>query len=208
MSMTKFSTEAKVLPKLILRRHARLRIWSAVVMVLAPGVAFANGCQVLKGGGDPWDHLDQIVEVQSLTMMTVVRFDSTQRRGTIGAKRQKWTDDVPSDTLGVEKICDRIQVESAYPLDGPRDLPIAMLQGERLDQNVDLIEHPELKARLEREERLLTTKPGPAYLIAVDLDAQNWRQELFEKAVQIGEVDENRWMIGLPGGLHIVPLKP
>jgi len=189
-------------------KFVRRRLWSAVAIALAPSMALADGCLVLNDGSEPWDLLDQVVEVRSMTMMTVVRFDSTQRRGTIGAKRQAWTDDVPSDTIGVANICDRIQFESAYPLDGSGNLPITMLQGERLNLTFDLTNHPELKARLESDGRLLSTKPGPAYLRAVDLDAPNWRSELFEEVAQFGEVDESRWMIGLPGGLHIVPLKP
>lgn len=176
--------------------------------LMLPSVVLADGCDVLQDGSDPWDHLDQIVEVRAMTVMTVVRFDSTQRRGTIGAKRRKWTDDVPSTTIGVDGICDRVQLESAYPLDGPGDLPITMLQGERLDLNVDLAMFPELAARLEADGRLLATKAGPAYLVAVDLEAPNWRPALFEKVEQVGLVDESRWMIGLPGGLHIVPVKP
>ena len=108
-------------------RTAAFRV-SAVLLALFPGVALSEGCQLLQDGADPWDRLEQIVEVRSITMMTVVRFDSTRRRGTIGAKRQKWTDDVPSDTMGVGSICDRIQLESAYPLTGSEDLPIAMMQ--------------------------------------------------------------------------------
>ncbi len=208
MWMTGFLTEAMILLDRILAGLSRRSKWLAAAFALMPGLALADGCLILQDGSEPWDRLDQVVEVSSITMMTVVRFDSTQRRGTIGAKRQKWTDDVPSDTIGIENICDRVQFESAYPLDGPGDLPISMLQGERLNQTFDMTNHPDLKARLAGDGRLLNSKPGPAYLIAVDLAAPNWRQELFEKISAIGEVDENRWMIGLPGGLHIVPLKP
>ncbi|MEM7059465.1 MAG: hypothetical protein AAF557_17915 [Pseudomonadota bacterium] len=186
------------------RRHAPI----AALLAALSGAALAEGCLVLEDGSDPWDHLDETVEVRSMTVMTVVRFDSTRRRGTIGAKRRKWTDDVPSDTIGVQAICDRVQFETAYPFDGPGDLPIVMLQGERLNLSVDLGNHPELKIRLEAHERLLTTKPGPAYLTAVDLEAPDWRPKLFERMATIGQVDEDRWMIALPGGLHIVPLKP
>ena len=185
----------------------RRRLLAALLMILPASVS-AEGCGVLQDGSDPWDQLDQIVDVRSMTVMTVVRFDSTRRRGTVGAKRQKWTDDVPSDTMGAANICDRVQLESAYPLDGAEDLPIAMLQGERLNQAVDLVKFPDLKLRLESDERLVITKPGPAYLTAVDLSARDWRPDLFAQIAKIGEVDERRWMIGLPGGLYIVPLKP
>lgn len=177
-------------------------------VLLWPGAAWADGCLVLRDKGEPWDHIDTVVETRSITVMTVVRFDSTRRRGTIGAKRQKWTDDVPSDTIGTHGVCDRVQLESAYPLDGEKDLPIAMVQGERLNPAINLSKYPDLQSRLEADGRLITTIPGPAYLTAVDLDAPDWRPKLFKHVAQIGQIDEMRWMIALPGGLHLVPLKP
>lgn len=199
MSMTRFLTD-------VLARSGAV---AGVIAILVTNVneASADGCLVLASG-EPWDRLNQTVEVQSMTVMTVVRFDSTQRRGTVGAKRQSWTDDVPSDALGAQAICDRVQLESAYPLMGEQDLPITMLQGEWLSPSVDLTAFPDLKSRLEADGRLVTTKPGPAYLAAVDLEAPNWRPDLFAEVAQIGDVDESRWMIALPGGLHIVPLLP
>ena len=180
---------------------------SALLAVLGTGAVRADECALVSGERDIWDHEGSVVHVEAFRFVAVVRFDSTQRMTVAGAVPKRWVDDVPSDTMGVQAICDRVQLESPVPLQGDADTRIVMMQGERLRSDTEMSAFPDLSARIAEQDRLIVVPAGRVFVSAVQLDADEWRSTLLAKATAQGAIDPDRWMIGLPGGLYLVPLK-
>lgn len=178
-------------------------ILSSLVVLLS--TAGAKACDL----ADPplWESEGKVAAIDTFDFLAVVRFDTTQTSAAAAA-RQGWVDDVPSDTMGTEAICDRVQLETPLPMQGADDLPLTMMQGERLHPDTNLSSFTDLAGRIESEKRFVRTLPGPVFVGQVDLEDLEWRPKLLAAAANIGTIDTKRWMIGLPGGLYLVPLKP
>lgn len=182
-----------------------VRECSAVVLALALSSSVSLACDL--GSPSVWDSESTVTDIAAFDFVTVVRFDTTQRSSVDKATRQSWVDDVPSDTIGVAAICDRVQLETPLPLSGDTDLRLTMMQGERLHPDTDLEAFSALSKRVLEAGRFVKTKPGPVYVAQTDQSDPNWRPKLLAATEAAGDIDPDRWMIGLPGGLYLVPIK-
>ena len=186
----------------------RLRHW-ACLAVLIPGLAHADPC-ALVATGNIWDHEGSIATVTAISVLLVTRHESRQPLSGTAVDSTLWTDDVPSDTIGAEHICDRVQLETPLPFDTWDRHPIAMQQGERVPFGFDVAAHSSaLASRIEMDGRGVDLAAGRYFVSHVsDLEQPDWREELLAKAADAGEIDATRWVVGLPGALYLVPVTP
>ena len=183
---------------------------AAALLCLAPFLALtadarADSCAIASGDSVVWDHVGSVTDVNPMTVLLVTRFTTTQGKGPRNAKPELWTNDVPSDTLGAEAICDRVQLETPLAFDGPDQAPLILMQGERIPSDLDIA--PDLAARLQADNRQIQVPGGPAFVFQVeDLNSTTWRGEMLEAAKAIGRIDQERWVIGMAGALYLVPM--
>ena len=184
--------------------------WAALgLLCLLPGMALADPCALTEDPAAYGDGSGTVVEVRGFKWLAVTRFESPQGLGAQPVEPKLWTDDVPSATFGEDKICDRIQLESALPFSVEGDATLVMQQGERPLPDLDLAQYPELLKRLKASERIVDVPAGRYFAYQIpDFEAIEWREQLFSEAGKTGKIDPNRWVIALPGALYLVPLKP
>lgn len=177
-------------------------------MLACPAATRADNCALVPDG---WiaDHVGQIVEARAMTVLLVTRFKAASPADVPTAEAQRWADDVPSSTLGDSTICDAVQLESPVPLDQPSDRPLIMMQGERLPSGFNLpFRSPALAARIAADGRHVNVPAGQVYVYQVqNFDDMEWRSKVLREAARAGEIDRNRWMVGLPGALYLVPIR-
>lgn len=177
------------------------------LFVLVPGIAMADPC-ALVDEGTVWDHEGQITDIRAMTVLLVTRHRSRQPLAGSPVQSDLWTDDVPSDTLGAEFICDRVQLETPLPLNTWDKKPITMQQGERLVPGLDLAKSaPDLFKRVSSDSRMVALSAASYFVAHVqDLDDPDWRAELLARAADAGSIDTTGWIVGLPGALYLVPM--
>ncbi|MEM1298206.1 MAG: hypothetical protein AAGH68_02925 [Pseudomonadota bacterium] len=186
----------------------RTRHW-ACLAVLIPGLAHADPC-ALVDDGTIWDHEGSVVSVVAMTVLLVTRHESRQPLSGTPVESTLWTDDMPSDTIGAGNICDRVQLETPLPLNSWDRLEITMQQGERVPIGFDVAAHSgELAERIDADGRRVDLGPGRYFVWHVaDLEQPDWREDLLAKAGSAGKIDTSRWVVGLPGALYLVPVRP
>lgn len=186
----------------------RIRRW-ACLAVLIPGLAHSDPCALVTNG-TIWDHEGSVAPVSALSVLLVTRHESRQPLSENAVTSTLWTDDVPSDTIGAEHICDRVQLETPLPFYSREHQAITMQQGERVPPKLDIAAHSGgLAARIDAEQRRVDLPAGPYFVSHVpELERQDWREELLAKAAETGQIDVDRWVVGLPGALYLVPVKP
>lgn len=184
--------------------------WAALgLLCLLPGVALADPCALTKDPDAFGDGSGAIVELEGFQWLAVTRFESPQGLGSQPVEPKIWTDDVPSATFGEDKLCDRIQLETALPFSVDGDAMLIMQQGERPLPDLDLAGHPALLERLKSADRIVDVQGGTYFAYQIpDFEAVEWREQLFARAAAVGEVDPDRWVIALSGALYLVPIKP
>ena len=186
----------------------RTRHWASLA-ILIPGLAHADPCALTKDG-DIWDRDGTVVDVGPMSVLLVTRHESRQPLGGSPVNSMLWTDDVPSDTFGAANICDRVQLETPLPFDSWDRQEITMQQGERVPAGFDVAAHSgELAGRIVADSRRVDLAAGRYFVSHVsDLEHPDWRKELLAKAAEAGTIDVDRWVVGLPGALYLVPVKP
>lgn len=185
-----------------------MRTGLAGFVLALPGLAWAEPCALVPGTRTIWDHDGKVTDVAGMTVLIVTRHQSRQPLAGSPVDSQLWTDDVPSDTLGGDAVCDRVQLETPLPFNTWDKQPIAMQQGERMLPGIDIAaKAPDLARRIATDGRQVDLAPGSYFVSHVpDLDAPDWRDVLLERAAEAGQIDTGRWVIGLPGALYLVPL--
>ena len=186
-----------------------MRGWFAGLAFLIPGLVAADPCNLVAGSETIWDFDGRVAKVKTMTVLIVTRHQSKQPLDGSPVDSRLWTDDIPSDTIGADAICDRVQLETPIPLNTWDRLDLTMQQGERLRPGFDVAQaSPELAKRLAEAKRTVTIQSGPYFVTHIpDLSDPDWRVGLLAKATRSGDIDTNRWMVGLPGALYLVPLE-
>ena len=186
-----------------------MRAGLAGLVLALPGLAWADPCALVPGKGTIWDHDGEVTDVAGMTVLIVTRHQSRQPLAGSPVDSQLWTDDVPSDTLGSDAVCDRVQLETPLPFDTWDRQPIAMQQGERMLPGVDIAaKAPGFAGRIAADDRQIDLAPGSYFVRHVpDLDAPDWRDVLLAEAANAGQIDAGRWVVGLPGALYLVPVE-